>query len=339
MGKYAALITLAIGLGMTVLATQGMQTDLDTSKDQAARQEKVLAREIANSAFEMGVSELKRDFENWRASRTDVPHEGGSYDLSASGSTNGPVSLVALGHHGGATYKIKGRVTKDTTVSALANAITASIPIDIDVSGGGCSGNPCVSGYDLGGGEDRHGITLPAGSDVEDVCEEFDDKVVGRGKGCDVKSRTEETDDWVERKMNQLDSEIQKAIANGSEDVMVCDTKPHCDISDYPDRSGILYVKSELRYNGEEEWKGLVFVAGGGSVRINGGGSAKNINGGLMLSDSTKFKNDEEFDLNGGNAVHYNSDELKKYMDTLPTLRATTIQVANRTGQFLRSWE
>lgn len=64
-----------------------------------------------------------------------------------------------------------------------------------------------------------------------------------------------------------------------------------------------------------------------------------NINGGLMMSDSTKFKNDEEFDLNGGNAVHYNSDELRKYLDTLPTLRRITIQVSNRTEQFLRSAE
>lgn len=339
MGKYIVLIVMAFGLSLTLLANQGMQTDQDTSKSQAERQKKVLARQIARSAFDMGISELRRNFDNWRVDRTQVEHEGGHYDLSASGPSSGPVALVAVGYYGDARYKIRGEVAKDTSVSAFVNAITASIPIDFDVSGGGCSGNPCISGYDRGGGEDRHGITLPEGADVENICDEFDDKVVGKGRGCDVKSRTDAEDEWVERKMGQLDSQIQKAIAQGSEDVMVCDESPRCDISDYSDRTGILYVTSELRYNGSEEWKGLVFVADGGSVRINGGGSAVNINGGLMMSDSTKFKNDEEFDLNGGNAVHYNSDELRKYLDTLPTLRRITIQVSNRTEQFLRSAE
>lgn len=334
MGKYVVLAVLAVALGTTLLARQGMLTDLDTSESQANRQKQVLAREIARSAFEMGVSELRRDFENWRVDRTQVEHEGGYFDLKASGPSSGPVTLTAVGYHGDAAYEITGEADKDTTVSSLANGITASIPITFNVSGGGCSGDPCVSGFDEGGGDDRHGITLPPGADADAVCDEFNDKVVGKGEGCDVKIRTQERDEWVESQMAQIDSEIQDAIAAGSDDVTECNG---CNVSDLADSTGILYVTGELKYNGEERWDGLVFVADGGSVRINGGGDAKNINGGLMMSDSTDFESDEEFDLNGGNAVRYNSNQLAKYMDTMPTLRTTTIQVTGRSERVLRS--
>lgn len=333
MGKYIVLAVLSVALASTLLARQGMLTDLETTESQANRQKQVLAREIARSAFEMGISELRRDFENWRVDRTQVQHEGGYFDLEASGPTSGPVSLTAVGYHGERAYEITGEATKDSTVSSLANGITASIPITFDVSGGGCSGNPCVSGFDVAGGEDRHGISLPPGADVDGICDEFDDKVVGRGGGCDVKARTEERDDWVESQMVQLNSEIQDAIDAGSTEVTVCDG---CKIGDLSTDSGILYVTGELRYNGEEQWNGLVFVADGGSVRVNGGGDVKNINGGLMMSDSTDFKSDEEFELNGGNAVRYNSAELEKYIGIMPTMRTTTVQVTGRTERVIR---
>ncbi len=336
MGKYIVLTVLAVALGTILLARQGRLTDLDTSKAQAERQRGVIAREIARSAFEMGKSKLRRNFEGWRVDRTQVEHEGGYFDLSSSGPSGGPVTLTAVGYHAEEAYEITGEVTKDTSISTAANGITASIPIDFKVSGGGCSGNPCVSGFDLGGGEDQHGITLPSGTDTEEVCDEFDDKVDGIGGGCDVKARTEQRDEWIGQQMAQIKAEIQDAIERGSDSVTVCDG---CKVGDLPTDSGILYVTDELQYNGEESWNGLVFVADGGAVRINGGGDAKNINGGLMMSDSTKFEDDEEFDLNGGNAVRYNSEVLKKYMDTLPTLRRETIKVRDRTEQFLRPSE
>lgn len=333
MGKYIVLAVLSVALASTILARQGMLTDLETSESQANRQKQVLAREIARSAFEMGISELRRDFENWRVDRTQVQHEGGYFDLEASGPTSGPVSLTAVGYHGDSAYEITGEAAKDTTVSSLANAITASIPISFNVSGGGCSGAPCVSGFDVAGGEDRHGITLPPGTNTDQVCDEFDDEVAGKGGGCDVKARSDERDDWVVSQMEQLHSDIQDAISAGSDDVTVCDG---CDVSDLSTDTGILYVTGELRYNGSKQWNGLVFVADGGSVRINGGGDVKNINGGLMMSDSTNFEHDDELDLKGGNAVRYNSDELQKYLGTLPTMQTETIRVTGRNERVIR---
>jgi hypothetical protein len=97
MGKYTILATLAVALSLTVLSTQGMETDQETSEGQAERQKTVLARQIAASAFEMGMSELRRDYDGWRAQREGVPHENGTFDLVASGPSTGPVSLTATG--------------------------------------------------------------------------------------------------------------------------------------------------------------------------------------------------------------------------------------------------
>lgn len=332
MGKYVLLAVIAVALGSTLMASHGIRTDRDTNEDQVERQEKILAREIANSAFEMGLSELRRDFEGWRVEQTDVPHEGGTYDVAATGPSLGPVTLEAIGRYGSAAYKITGRSVQDTTVSSLFNAVTALTPIDFKVAGGGCSGAPCVSGLDVGGGEDRHGISLPPGEDTDTVCDEFDDAVVGRADGCDVWSRTGPEDEWVIRKFEIIESQIRDAVDSGASNVTVCDG---CKIDDLPTDNGILYVTDELRYNGEEQWNGLVYVADGGSVRINGGGDARNINGGLLLSDSTAFRTDEQFDMNGGNNVQYNSEELKKLFGTLPAMRGHTVKITDRTGRFL----
>lgn len=337
MGKYTVLAVLAVVLGTTLLGRQGMRTDQETSESQAEHQKEVLAREIARSAFEMGASELRRDFENWRVQRTKVEYEGGRFDLIASGDPSGPVALKAVGYFGDAAYEMTGEVNQETTLSSAFNAITASIPITFDVSGGGCSGGPCVSGIDAGGRQDRHGITLPPNANPDDVCEEFgEDKVEGKAGGCDVIARTEERDEWVTQKMEKLRSEVQNAIDAGSEDVKQCDG---CRAEDFEDNSGILYVTGEFTINGSRQWNGLVLVGEGGSVRFNGGGSTRNINGGLVLDDNTAYEQDEEFDMNGGNAVKFNSDELVKYLNTLPSLSQTTVQVTDRTGRLLSSSE
>lgn len=334
MGKYALLVTLAAILGVTYLSQQSQQTSQEASEDLGDRQGIVISRQIARSVFNEGISKVKRSF----GSVSDTTHEGqyeqGTYvlvrDVTVSGNRK-EVDITAQGTFRDTTYEITGRAVRDTSITSMINGITANTPINFTVSGGGCSGGPCVSGIDAAGDGDRRGISLPPSGDADAVCNEFDGAVEGSGDGCDVQTRSTAHNDWVTGEMQTLNSEIQDA--EGSSDVTVCDG---CDVSSLSDSSGILYVTGELRFNGEEQWDGLVYVADGGSVRINGGGETRNINGGLVMSDSTEFDEDEEFDMNGGNAVKYNSETLKRYMDTLPTLRSVTVKVTDRTGRLLR---
>lgn len=347
MGKYALLVLSATLLGFAMYAQQSARTAQQISEGQDQRQGEVIARQIARSAFNDGISEVKRRFNTIGEESREGTLENGTFRLQFDPTTSGgtrEVHVTAEGTYQSSTYQIKGTAVRDTAVSALFNAITASKPVTFDVAGGGCSGEPCVSGVDVGGREDRAGISLPQDQDTEPVCEEFDDEVVGKGgegaEHCDVYSRRGEHDDWVLSKLDSVESRI--LAAQGHEDVTLCG-EGGCRAGDFEQNgeanSGILYVTGEFRINGSDQWHGPVFVSDGGSVRINGGGSVSNINGGLLLQENTAFVEDEEFDMNGGNAVQYNTVQLLKYLDILPSLKTETIEVTDRSGRLLQPGE
>lgn len=326
MGKYAALITLALALGITILSNAGMQTDQDTSEDQAARQRSVLARQIAKSAFDKGISALRRDYDDWRKERTGIPHQNGTFDLEASGPSTGPVLLEATGHFDGAAYRITGKVLQKEEVTSLFNGITAAGTVDFAVSGPGCGGVPCVSGLDFAGREDRKGISLSNAGSESTACKAFDGKVEGLGSGCDVQSRHSNGDVWVNDQMDLLEAQIQSKLSSGHPDVTTCSS---CKFSGNVTRNGILYVTGKATIDGNSRWNGLVYAAEGATVRINGGGGSRNINGGLVMED------DARLDMAGGNRVQYNTDQLRKYMSTLPAISRTAVEVTDRTGTLI----
>lgn len=332
MGKYVILATLALAVATTVISRQGMETDLDTSESQAARQEKVLARQIATSAFEMGISELRRDFENWRVQRSGVSYEGGTFDLTATGPTGGPVDLTAEGHYEEKTYKITGQVKLTNTVKSFYHAVTTKGEMDFTVRGAGCSGGACVSGIDDAGQEDRHGINLWASDDAddneEDVCSEFGDQVEGKGDGCDVVSREKERDDRVVSLMNDLESKIE---ALPSDQKTVCEPSggTECTLLPTDSDTGVYHVKGDLTINGNAEWGGIIYVSDGGSVSINGGGGTKNINGSLLMEKDT------DIEMNGGNRIKYNSEKILDIVSTLPAVAVETIEISDQSGRFI----
>jgi len=355
MGKYAILVVFAAAAGLAFLNAQNNGTAQSASAERSERQGVVLARQIARSVYNDGISEVQRTFDSVGDKTDEGDHEHGTYWLQfdAESTANGKiVDVTAKGTYGEYTYQIQSTVRKDTTVSSVFNAITASTPVDFSVQGGGCSGGPCVSGLDAGGRTDRHGITLPNGEDPDAVCDEFhsgdydpskDSNVEGTTGGCDVQVRTSAHDDWVENQMDEMDATIQDAIADGNPDVTEC---TGCDLKDFDDseNDGILYVTDgEFTVSGDRQWSGLVFVANGGTIRFNGGGDTRNINGGLVLQDWATYEqedsDDDEFSMNGGNAVKFNSDELLKYIDTLPSIESTTTVVTDRSSQLLHGGE
>lgn len=305
-----------------------METEQNTSESQAARQEKVLARQISRSAFKMGVSELRRDYENWRVERGNVSYEGGTFDLSAAGPSQGPVSLTAVGYYGEESHEISGRVKRETVVKGFYNAITTKDEMNFQVAGPGCGGSPCVSGIDAAGNGDRHGISLWESDDgsenEDDVCARFDGQVEGRGDGCDVVARDDDSN--VDSKMDKL----KKAIGGlDPSEKTVCDKDggETCDLSGSDSGSGVYFVKGDLTIDGNAEWNGIVFVAEGGSVTINGGGNTENINGSLLMEGNT------DFTMHGGNRVQYNSENILDLIGTVSVSREA-IFVADRNGTY-----
>ena len=79
MGK-ALIIVLASALFVSghYLAGAG-RSAYETSEVQSNFEEKIIAQQIATSAFNSGVSEVRRDFENWRQVVVDKTYQGGHY--------------------------------------------------------------------------------------------------------------------------------------------------------------------------------------------------------------------------------------------------------------------
>lgn len=228
MGKYTILVTFAVAIGLTLLARQGMQTDLDTSDSQATRQEQVLARQIARSAFERAVSELRRDAQNGddlsieSATGEPVEHNGGSFTLEENGPAEGPVVVTATGSYDDQEYQITATV--DFKVPSTFNGISSQGSVDFDPPGGSSSINcqgtgVCVSGKDQNG--DRHGISLSPGSDTSGVLNKFDGKIEGIYDTNDVISRKVGKDSR-NKEVNESIEELERDIGN-SEDVTVCE--------------------------------------------------------------------------------------------------------------------
>ena len=110
MGK-ALILILASALFVSSYYLFGAgRSAYETSELQSEFEEKIIAQEIATSAFNSVVSEVRRNFENWRQVVTDKSYQGGYYNLSVTGPIDGPVEVLVEGHFGGAMHRINGQI-------------------------------------------------------------------------------------------------------------------------------------------------------------------------------------------------------------------------------------
>jgi len=193
MGRYAILITFAALLGTTLITHQSQKTALETTRERADRQKTMVARQIARSAFQMGVSEVQGAFgKTWSMCE---PYEGGSFELSATPASGDAVDLKAIGRYGTTDctcvdcprYEISAQAVRQA--GAMFSAVTVDGTLTTaNLSGGGRG--PVISGQDVVGMEDRAGIGLSRAQDAqtaEDVfCKRRDSDVQGANGNCDV---------------------------------------------------------------------------------------------------------------------------------------------------------
>jgi hypothetical protein len=410
MGKYALLLTFSVGLALAYFGQQSMQISSAANEDQVERQKTVLARQIARSAFNNAVSNIKRDWCSVPTGTEEpVPYEQGEYEVTFGFSGGGEegedssgedscagkrITATVTSYYPGkedtdkVSYQIEGTAEQRKMVSGLFSGLTASGALS-QLRVNGCGGGNCVSG-DPGGGEGRPGMNLP-GSMAEDLdgngCPSN-----GWGKGdivagsesvaneCGVQVRGAADDKWVTGKMSAIRSEIESELesSNPSSDITVCgeggnDTGPPDDEDTGPpedretgppnqrgpfalasmsaeidnrggrppgdcsiDGEGILLVpegKTARANGGPPRWDGFVYVEEGGTIRINGGGSTQSISGGLLMEGGSNFR------MNGGERVQYDPDELRKYVDLLPSIETTEVTITDRTSKVVGSNE
>ena len=366
MGKYALLIALAGLLGMSYLTQQSLSTSQDTSADLSERQRTVIARQIARSAFNEGVSEANRGVGTRLLSkdREDVAYEGGEFDLAYSNvgteiRNNINWKYVDLSAEGrfpreGDQAKYRINATARQAISEDVNAITAGESVTFDPKGPGCA--KCINGNDDAGGKSRAGVTLPPDGDTQAVCDAFKNgdsnngsngkkgpPIIGAGEDCSVKERSDDREgkvDWLmgaikERILDSKSSSMVEIYDGGSINNNTSPSNPR-----------ILYIaEGEVKLS--KDWHGLVFVSGSddedselidvdiigdeaGQLTLNGNTS---VNGSVLMGKEAKFR------LNGGGKgsgkssnIQYNTNNLLGLVEVLPML-GEPIEITDRCGK------
>lgn len=128
MGKSALFYVAAASLMLLGLYGDSARSRLATAETEGAYYETVLAREIAQSAFNVLLARTRADFAGHRPDRTAVAYRGGLFGYRAVGASGGPVLLEATGEVGDALHRISGVLLSDAE-SRFA-ALTFDGPVD-----------------------------------------------------------------------------------------------------------------------------------------------------------------------------------------------------------------
>lgn len=346
MGKYVLLSVLAGALGTGLLMFGSQQTSLNTVDDQAEREAVVIARQIARSAFNTGLSQLKQDFNSYRVDRTGVPYEHGTFDLSASGPAGGPVALTATGTYEGAVYRIRADVLLDV------NGIPG-LGIQGSLGAAKAKGNKfLVSGRDTdpveqndtpvhgsGSGADRHGMRLDDRGSVDLVKGEYSgDQVVGVNGEGDVVHESIGIDldvlqQEIENNTTHTEDDLDGTVGSPDHPAIVA-VNGDLDLAGNVHGTGALFVDGNFRMRGDAQWDGIVLVANG-DARVDTEGD---INGNARVFGSflQKTSGSGRLEIGGSVRMQYSSKALKVLDGILPPVsESIQLRVTNRTKETL----
>lgn len=284
MGKGALMMVLAGIMAMSLAYVSKDESRYNSAIERADYEEKVLARETAQSAFNIIASKVINDFDNYRGSLTDKVITSGNYDISATEEVDGSVTVVAKGINGNHEYEITGSITLPT--STVLDALTVDAELDY---------TDMQNDYFITGINTNSDGSTPIGSNVHAILttsqatatlvanDMASDQVVGVDGNMDVIVDSPELDlaalgtaifaySGSERiyysgnytKGDKLQNETFGSSANPV--VLIVNGK--LDLKNSTGY-GILYVTDKLKLEGSTVWHGLVFnIQNGGKFEM-----------------------------------------------------------------------
>ena len=297
MGRGVLILVIGTIAAVSYLMIDTRKTAQETGEQQAHYEEAVVANEIAQSAFNIGVSQVKRDFEGWRATYLDRAYEGGDYDLEVSGPAEGPVEVTVKGYFGNAQFEIKA------TLDRLLEAIVEPLVIDVcEVDAQSMGGTFMISGMDTNppsasGGKPRGPDVHALRTTFESVASTFAgelpaDQVYGKEGAGDIVSGLSDID------IHELYDEaiaqsgpmfLQDTVFTGNvvfgspSNPTVVKAMGDIELKGNVRGYGILVIDGTLKMGGNAVWEGLILV-GGGSEEVELKGNA-HIYGSLIIRD------------------------------------------------------
>lgn len=331
MGKYILLITFSVVLALAYFAQQSMRSSAAANEDQVERQKTVLARQIARSAFEWGISQVMQAAQNadqWPPENlpATVPdgenpppeHEGGEYEIDYQ-KAGGNVLVEAWGRYGDGEvieYRISGIAVQES--EGLFNGITFDGP----VTSANLSGNPRVKGGN------RHAISVPESAYKDTLTDggfcHKPENISGVNGECDIfenqdsdlsgiNETLDETEDERYDEDDLCDAKGRTTIGSSGNPAFV-KIEDKCEVSGNVSGTGILYVEEAgeegLTMKGNVSWDGLIFFDGEGS-----NSSFQATKGTPHIEGSVAFLGGGGVDMRGNAEIQYNRDKLKNALD------------------------
>lgn len=287
MGKGVLIFVLASTLSLSAMYMAGIESDVANATQQSEYQEEILARETATSAYNLLVSKVKRDFEGYRGSYSDLSYGKATYDMSATGADDGSVTVVAVGKYGTKEFEITGTVYRGG--DNVLDAVTIMAQVD-EVE---LKNDYLITGEDAGGGNAVHAVKTIWDATVSAFASEMElDQVIGTaGPGDVVKEQPDVTIAAIRGKIEAYNGDSKifsvakdfkskdwakgKYAWGGNEDgIMGTIDAPvvahlkvdKAELSGDFTGTGILLVEGDLTMKDNASWNGLVFVAGSESV-------------------------------------------------------------------------
>jgi hypothetical protein len=329
MGKGILIFVMASTLSLAMLYLARTEQDLASVQTESDYQEKVLARQTAQSAFNIVIAKVRAAFESESFAFTDQSYGGALYDIGAVRAEDGSVTVIAVGKYGRHSFEIIGSMTMQ------GQEINETMNIDGSGTEFKLHAGAVISG------EDISGTTSIGGAVVADeaLLSELENNIEGSlilGEPSSTLSAMEsailsypgrlEYDSGLE--INQANQSIGTPA---SPEIVVVDGNVTLgqDFEGY----GILYVNGDLTINQDAMWYGIVFVTGSGStVEIKNRSSVE----GVIFLDGI-----EKLDMKNDSVIQYNSEALEMlgyFLDTIDSEGQTEVirQVANtsyRDGQ------
>jgi hypothetical protein len=274
MGKGVLIFVMASSLSLSAMYLAGTESDIASAESEADYKEAVIARETAQSAYNIVSSKVRRDFDSYRGAYTDLEYGKATYDIGATETDDGSITIIAVGRYGNHEYEIIGSVTRNT--QTVLDALTVMTPI-ADVS---LDGAYSISGMDRGGlgpGPNVHGVLATNATAFEAFSDEGS-RVTGKGGTPDVvqgdpyveipairaaikayngPGAATETGDFTWDDGDSVGSAGSPVILR-----VIGNLRLRRDFSGY----GALFVEGDLTMEDNAAWHGLVYVAGSESA-------------------------------------------------------------------------
>ncbi len=320
MGRATLLIAIAAILGLGTVLFSSQQTRIATSETTGEYEYAVLARDVARSGLDRGLSETKKDLSAVRSSWDDVEVAGGEYDLAISEVMYGDMEITSTGKVGEAIHTINSNVIFEAPIPATL--VVSGPTITVGGDGGGFE----ISGEDVrmpsrggGGGflKPAHGIMVTSGDQVNDVAAQLgDSQITGEGGEGSIVSGADIA--WFESLYAEAAGHAQVIHAAapflGSYGTYAEPAIVHVAGDFAPTGSfsgaGLLVVEDgDFIVNGNFMWEGVVMIrkAAVATVDVNISGNAK-IYGAVVAYEAVPMSTESScsvvpFDIDGNDVV------------------------------------